>query len=173
MRFDQCNLFRRSFTNKGLGFTFNNDRTDEMFEQRKYFDLQARTFFLNRDVKPKLVRSASPEQALSLLIENNIEEVEMFENTKSSTNPEGEINQKPKTILVVLHDPSEPANIRSRSLEVPLGYSSKVYITSEAEAINSITTLILICSSLFCNECYFLWFLYVLADQASNIMQCI
>ena len=103
-----------------------------MFERRKYFDLQATTFFLNRDVKPKLVRSANPDQALSLLIENNMEEVEMFENTKSSTNPEGEINQKPKTILVVLHDPSEPANIRSRSLEVPLGYSSKVYITPEA-----------------------------------------
>ena len=31
--------------------------------------------------------------------------------------------------LVVLHDPAHPANMRTKSIKIPLGQSSTVYIT--------------------------------------------
>ena len=43
--------------------------------------------------------------------------------------PAGDIKLKPVSVLVVLHDPTQPANVRTKSIKIPLGQSSTVYIT--------------------------------------------
>ena len=40
------------------------------------------------------------------------------------------------TIAVTLHNPREPANIRSNSFKIPLGHSTNVYITPKARQID-------------------------------------
>ena len=47
-------------------------------------------------------------------------------------NVAGELKQKPVSVQVVLHDPSQPANMRTKSITIPLGQSSTVYITPSA-----------------------------------------
>ena len=44
----------------------------------------------------------------------------------------GQMKIKPVSVLVVLHDPSQPANMRTKSITIPLGQSSTVYITPSA-----------------------------------------
>lgn len=81
--------------------------------------------------------SASSDNALKVLIEANREEVDIFENTKSNTNPPGELILKPTSKTVVLHDPKEPANIIANSFTVPLGHSTIVYIKPQAREIDA------------------------------------
>merc|ERR1712020_317476 len=61
-----------------------------------------------------------------------MEEMNNYEKTKSTDNVAGDIKKKPGSLLVVLHDPSQPANVRTRSITIPLGQSSTVYITPSA-----------------------------------------
>ena len=84
---------------------------------------------MNQMSGPLKMTNAGPSNALSVIIENNIEEIEFFQKTKQPQNPTGEMKFEPTKVDVVLHDPSEPANMRLKSLEVPLGQSSKVYIS--------------------------------------------
>ena len=76
--------------------------------------------------------SGSPDEGLKVLIENNMEEINNYENTKSTVNIAGDLKYKPVSVLVVLHDPSQPANMRTKSITIPLGQSSTVYITPSA-----------------------------------------
>ena len=132
MSFSKCDLFRRSFTNKGLGFTFNNLKADKLFKRKKILATQINNLQMNQMSGPLPMTNAGPSNALSVIIENNIEEIEFFQKTKQPQNPTGEMKFEPTKVDVVLHDPSEPANMRLKSLEVPLGQSSKVYITPTA-----------------------------------------
>ena len=43
---------------------------------------------------------------------------------------------KPRKISVCLHSPTEPADMRSRSFQIPLGQSTTVYITPKARIID-------------------------------------
>ena len=52
--------------------------------------------------------------------------------TKNKDNVAGDMKIKPVSVLVVLHDPSQPANMRTKSITIPLGQSSTVYITPSA-----------------------------------------
>ena len=79
---------------------------------------------------------AGNDYALRVLIENNREEVDLFENTKSEATPNGELNLKPRERKVSLHNPLEPANMRSNSFSIPLGYSTIVYITPKVREID-------------------------------------
>ena len=138
MRLNNCDKFRRSFTNRGLGFTFNNKKADNLYQHGDNIKLQLETFFFNKDDDPKMMNSASPDEGLKVLIENNMEEINNYEKTKVTTqekvtvNVAGMIKQKPVSVLVVLHDPSQPANMRTKSITIPLGQSSTVYITPSA-----------------------------------------
>ena len=78
------------------------------------------------------MNSASPDKGLYVLIENNMEEIYYYEKTKSTGNVAGNMKKKPVSVLVVLHDPSQPANMRTKSITIPLGQSSTVYITPSA-----------------------------------------
>ena len=99
MRLDNCNLFKRSFTNRGLGFTFNNDKIQQLYKHTKNIDLQLDSFFFNKEQDPKLT-SASPDDALKVMIENNFEEISDYENTQSPVNPAGDMKFKPVSTLV-------------------------------------------------------------------------
>ena len=112
MKLNNCNKFKRSFTNRGLGFTFNNDKTQHLYKNNKNIDLQLDSLFFNKEDDPKLT-SASPDDALKVMIENNFEEISGYENTQSSANPAGDMKFKPGDLVVVLHDPAHPANIRT------------------------------------------------------------
>ena len=117
MRLENCDLFRRSFTNKGLGFTFNNAKSEDLYKHSRNLDLQMKTFFFNNQDDPRMINSASPDESLNIIVENNFEEIFAYENTKNADNPEGEIKYKPKSVDVVLHDPRHPANIRTKRIK--------------------------------------------------------
>ena len=59
-----------------------------------------------------------------------------YQNTKSTKNKVGNVNWEPINIPVSLHNPKEPANIRNKGFEIPLGHSTKVYITPKAREID-------------------------------------
>ena len=134
MTFGNCHLFKRSFTNKGIGYTFNNERNNILMKE----DFRGNIFFPNFDRIPSLMKSASLEHSLKVVIESNAEEVERYEKTidASVPNHKGHLKFKPKSILVSLHNPVEPADIRSSSFEIPLGHSTTVYIKPVAREID-------------------------------------
>ena len=76
MTFENCNIFKRSFTNKGIGFTSNNDVEDKLIKH----DYKSKAFFTNTTRTPTLMKSASLKDSLHVVIENNMEEVERYEN---------------------------------------------------------------------------------------------
>lgn len=125
MTFENCNLFKRSFTNKGIGFTFNNEKEETMI--KKHF--HSHTMFPNTDRSPSFMESTSSKHSLHIVIDNNAEEVERYERI-------GDLAIKPQYVSVSLHNPKEPANTRSGSFKVPLGYSTTFLITPKARKID-------------------------------------
>ena len=126
MTFSNCDLFKRSFTNKGLGFTFNNELEEKLIKK----DYRSKVLFHNNHRIPALMKSASSEHSLRVVIENNAEEVLRYERDKTN------FKLKPRTITITLHNPKEVADVRSGSFKVPLGYTTIVYITPKARAID-------------------------------------
>ena len=126
MTHDNCNLFKRSYTDKGIGFTFNNERDDRLIKK----DFRSTVLFPNTNRKPSLMKSAASAHALTVVIENNAEEVNRYMKDTTITKFE------PSEITVSLHNPVEPADLRSRSFNIPLGHSTKIYITPKAREID-------------------------------------
>ena len=134
--FEVCNLFFRSFTNMGMGYTANGEMANAMFKSKNYGS-PGNFFSPNDRIKPKKMKYAGKDYALRVLIEINREEVDLFENTKSENMPKGDLSIMPKERLVSLHNPLEPSNMRSNSFSIPLGYSTVVYITPKVREIDS------------------------------------
>ena len=133
MKISNCNIFKRSFTNLGLGFTFNNEIDDFMMKQ----DFRGKAFFPNTNRRPSLMKYASSKYALRVVIENNFEEVKRYDKTKEPPrNPNGYTKLEPTKVAVSLHHPTEPADMRSSSFKVPLGHSTTVYITPKATEVD-------------------------------------
>ena len=76
MTFPNCHLFRRSFTNKGLGFTYNNAKVDDMMKNVSDFDETLNIFAFNKHEDITRMKSASSEHALTAFIQYNEEAVE-------------------------------------------------------------------------------------------------
>ena len=138
LSFHDCNLFKRSFTDSGLGFTANIELRSKLFKRgTKGFGNQNDIFFTNNKISPANMKSASPKHALRLMIEYNREKVDYYENTRGSPeNPEGVLSLKPTTVKVSLHNPKEPANLRSNVFSIPLGHSTTVYVTPKARELD-------------------------------------
>ena len=134
-RFEDCDFFFRSFTNMGMGYTANSEMANVLFKSKNYGS-PGNFFFPNDRIKPKKMTYAGSDYALRVFIENNREEVDHFENSKNEYKPKGELSLKPKERKVSLHNPLEPANIRSNSFSIPLGYSTVVYITPKVREID-------------------------------------
>ena len=82
------------------------------------------------------MESASSDNALTILIDYNEAAVKRYENTINEDNQLGTQKQLPKKVSVTIHDPIEPANLRSNSFEIPLGHTTTVYITPRAREID-------------------------------------
>ena len=115
-----CNIFKRSFTNVGIGYTFNNLKNNDLYKDIKTGEV----LFKNDDHDPIKMKSAdaSSKDGLYVMIEANAEEVDRFEKTKYQLSY-GNFEIKPVEVRVTLHNPSEPANalIRSKTFDIPLG----------------------------------------------------
>ena len=135
MKFENCNSFKRSFTNQGIGFTFNNEKENSLMKNNFHNGI----FFPNTDRNPSLMKSASRSKALHVVIENSQEEVQTYENTidyKNNPKEKGDLNLKPRDLTVSLHNPKEPADMRSRSFQIPLGQTTTFLITPNAREID-------------------------------------
>ena len=122
LSFDDCKLFKRSFTNTGLGFTTNNQLRKKLYKAgTNNFNNQNEVFFTNIRQNSKNMKSANPKYALRLLVEYNRGKVEI---------------DKPTSVKVSLHNPNEPADLRSNVFSIPLGYSTTVYVTPKARQID-------------------------------------
>ena len=128
---ENCNLFKRSFTNRGIGYTFNNIKMKDLYKDRV-----GEQFFFNNDQQPVMMKTASANDALIVMIDANAEEVDRYLSTISENNPTGDLTLKPNEVQVVLHSSSEPANVMSKSFEIPLGHSTTVFITPRAREID-------------------------------------
>ena len=133
--FDDCHLFSRSFTNMGIGYTANNQIARKLYKS-KHFGMKRNFMFPNDQIEPKNMATAGSDYALRVFVENNREEVEYYDNTKTRQNPNGEMGRMPIERKVTLHNPMEPANLRSKSFSIPLGYSTIVYITPQVRTID-------------------------------------
>ena len=131
MTFRNCDLFKRSYTNQGIGFTFNNEKEEILVKK----DFRNSIFHPNKKREASKMKSATTQYSLKTLIESNAEHVDYFEN---NINPDGIGEQvaKPTSILVSLHNPKEPADMRATSFDIPLGQSTVVYITPKAREID-------------------------------------
>ena len=123
---EECNLVSRSYTNLGLGYTINNEKTNKLYKNENIgFTTQNQVFFVNEKA-PRKMRSASLDHSLRVMVERSSEELDYYEK-------KGEEGLKPKTQTVVLHNPQEPANMISNSFTVPLGHTTIVYIRPHAQ----------------------------------------
>ena len=70
------NIFKRSFTNQGIGYSFNTATKQSLFKIG-FLNLLA----VNEEREPSKMISASSDDGLYVLIEANREEVAYYENT--------------------------------------------------------------------------------------------
>ena len=75
------------------------------------------------------MKSANSKDSLHVVIDNNAEEVERYKHS-------GQQKKQPTKIAVSLHNPVEPADMRSGSFDIPLGHSTIVYITPKATEVD-------------------------------------
>ena len=146
MTFENCNLFKRSFTTHGLGYTFNNEI--ENFAIKKNF--RSTSFSPNIGRIPSLMKSTNSDHSLTVIIDVNDEEVDRYETSKEKykkyekyaifgNSNENEIFPKPKEVELSIHNPKEPADthfIPIKSVRVPLGYSTTIFINPMAREID-------------------------------------
>ena len=123
-----CKLFKRSFTDKGIGYTFNNEVDYDFYKKSKNNEVLRKVLKVNEENNILNMRKAGSKHALRVLLENSLEEVENIDESAE--------NKKPTSVEVTLHNPKEPANLRSNSFKVPLGYSTTVYISPQARVID-------------------------------------
>ena len=131
MNFENCNLFKRSITTQGLGYTFNNEQEENMLKD-KFRNIE---FSPNINRKPSLMRSASSEHSLTVIIEDNAESTKDLEEKKI----EDGLSHRPEKISVSIHSPKEPADTifkPSTSISIPLGHSTTFLIKPKAREID-------------------------------------
>ena len=136
MTFESCNLFKRSFTTKGLGYTFNNEVENKLIKDK----FRATVFLHKSERQPSLMKSTGSKHSLTVVIDSNAEEVEKYEKTKKLKSlREDDIAHKPQEVEVSLHNPKEPADINffpATNVRIPLGYRTTFYITPSAREID-------------------------------------
>ena len=71
MTFKNCDLFKRSFTTEGMGFTFNNE-VDKKLIKENYISTE---FSHNDKRQPSLMKSTKIKHSLQVVIERNVEDV--------------------------------------------------------------------------------------------------
>ena len=129
MTFENCNLFRRSFTTQGLGYTFNNEREEKMIKR----DFRNNEFLANLSREPSSMKSTNAKNSLHVVIENYAEE------TLTKAESPNFLKHMHDMVSVSLHNPKEPGDTKFTpltSVKVPLGHSTTFLITPKAREID-------------------------------------
>ena len=124
MTFENCNLFKRSFTTQGLGFTFNNEEESKLIKEDYRSELS-----VNVNKKTYLMKS---QHSLTVVIENNAENKKILSGNRG-------VVHKPKKISVSLHNPKEPSDTKFRpstSIKIAFGHSTTFLVTPKAREID-------------------------------------
>ena len=127
MTYENCNLFKRSFSTGGLGYTFNGEMNENSIKK----EFQSKLFLTK--MKLLFMKSTKLQHSLNLVNEHNAEEVVSYQNR--GLRP----RKKPREILISLHNPKEPGDtqfILSTSTQIPLGQSTTFLITLKASIID-------------------------------------
>ena len=127
MTFENCNLFKRSTTTQGLGYTFNGEIQEKLYKE----NFRSKALSQNVDKSAFLMKFATSEPSLTVVIENNEEYTTKI---MSDNNDDGA-----KKISVSLHNPKEPSDTKfkpSSSIKIPLGHSTTFLITPKAREID-------------------------------------
>ena len=61
MWFQTCNLFRRSFTNAGLGYSFNTEKSGDLYQHQTILQTQIASLHMNQHAEPRMMSRASPK----------------------------------------------------------------------------------------------------------------
>ena len=112
----------------GLGFTANNEVEDNLIKN----DFKSKAFFTNTNRRPSLMKSASLEGSLHVVVENNMEEVERYEEDYQS-------KMQPTKISVSVHNPVEPADLRTNNFEIPTVFACGLEKETQNEKQNKQT----------------------------------
>ena len=129
MSFENCNLFQRSYTTLGIGYTFNNENDQKLFKKT-----YRNTEFSNKR-NPSMMRSTNIKHSLAVVIDSNTEEIYFNENSLSNTKKKYDI----KEVAVSLHNPKEIADtklIPLTSTRIPLGHSTTFLISAKGRKID-------------------------------------
>ena len=91
MTFSNCKLFKRSFTNKGIGFTFNGLRAKDLYKTSESSQINSaiKIFSFNQETQSRLMQSSSSKHSLHVIVDNNEEEIQRYETTISESKPSG------------------------------------------------------------------------------------
>lgn len=120
-----CNLFTRSFTNEGFGYSFNNGNFWDRHQKNDFNQLFYDIMFPYQSSENNgviLPETSGPAYGLNLFLMMN-------EYADIANGPAGRGDQSSKFFKVAIHDPMMPANLRSEGVEIEAGYLSTFLIT--------------------------------------------
>ena len=122
----ECNMFVRSFTNEGIGFTFNAESFWELHKNTDsnalFYDIMKPYLRDENDTKIFYPASSGNSQEITVVIEKHSYlhgDVVQEEHKRKFEN---------KAIKISLHAPGSPSNMRDESLQVSPGYVTKIII---------------------------------------------
>ena len=115
--------FVRSYTNKGIGYTFNSEKFWGLNKYRNtynqaFYDTMAPFIDMKNQTEPILLDSVGPPKDLVVVLQANKYDREELGSYKSD-----------HTMILALHNPSHPPDLLTRSLEVKQGYETKISVT--------------------------------------------
>ena len=122
MSFARCDLFRRSFTNMGLGYTFNGEKFRNMFKSTDYNAMFERVMVPNSDTDIRYPESSGPAYRLRFILNGDIDAVAEYKKNQDYTKAITEFT-------LGVHDPSFPADLRGESIKVRTGYETTIMLT--------------------------------------------
>ena len=128
MTFRNCDLFKRSFTTQGIGYTFNNIIEENLIKK----EFRSKALSPNVKYEPSNMISSSSDPSLTVVIENNVENKKILSGNRG-------VVHKPKKIPVSLHNPKEPSDTKFRpstSIKIAFGHSTTFLVTPKAREID-------------------------------------
>ena len=122
MSFRSCNMFKRTYTDMGIAYSFNSDKFGIIYKETENSKEANKAFFFNNKEDVRYPESSGKEFILKIVLEANMEQVEQFEQQDN-------YKLSPRPILLTVHDPKIPPTLRSEGIEVQLGYETTILIT--------------------------------------------
>lgn len=140
MKFENCNLFKRSISNLGLSFSFNTDNFWNIYQSNKYNSIFENIMFPNMDSEIQFPDSSGPDYRLRFILNGKLILFLRAMNCFCDPGDENNAAEYWKTngddytkavseFTVGVHDPSVPANLRGEGIKVKTGYETTIMVT--------------------------------------------